>query len=108
MNQWEVWFAEFPYEEDSTITKKRPVIVLDVETLKCLTIKVTSHDARNNDQYDTPIEHWQDAGLNRPSVARVSKVMYLQNDKFSYKLGKLHIEDQQEIEKKFMDFISHQ
>ena len=107
MNQWEVWFAEFPFEENSAIVKKRPVIILDVETLKCLTLKVTSHGVREDDSYDTPILHWEEAGLNRPSVARVSKAMYLTNDKFLHKLGMLHIEDQQQIMAKFISYISH-
>ena len=34
MNQWEVWYARFPFEEDGNIEKERPVIILNVETLK--------------------------------------------------------------------------
>ena len=36
MKEWEVWFAEFPFEEDAAVVKKRPVIILNVETLEVL------------------------------------------------------------------------
>ena len=40
----EVWFAEFPFAEDETQSKERPVIVLDVDGERCkvLSMKVTS------------------------------------------------------------------
>lgn len=40
----EVWFANFPFVEDETQFKDRPVIVLEVddETCKVLSMKVTS------------------------------------------------------------------
>ncbi len=106
MNQWEVWYAQFPYEEDPSITKNRPVIILNVETLECLSVKVTSHDVRDSDEFDTPIVHWEEAGLKRPSVARISKTMNLTKDKFVNKKGILHIDDRNIIMQRFIDFIN--
>ena len=106
MREWEVWFAEFPFEEDATVVKKRPVIVLNVETLEVLSIKVTSHDVRNQDQFDTPIVYWKEAGLNRESIARVSKTIRLTNDKFIHRIGDLHIADQNSIAKQFVAYIT--
>lgn len=108
MKQWEVWFAEFPYEENPLITKRRPVIILDAQTLECLSIKVTSQDIRHGDEYDTPITYWREAGLKKPSVARVSKTMKLSNDKFRNKVGTLRNDDIDIIMHKFMDFINNQ
>lgn len=105
MNQWEVWFAKFPYEDNPSILKDRPVIVLDVEKLEVLSVKVTSHNVRDKDEYDTPIKYWKEAGLYRPSVARVSKVMYLTLDKFHYKLGDLHIDDKNTILQQYVKYI---
>ena len=34
MEQWEVWKARFPYEEDVTIVKERPVIIINVDPLE--------------------------------------------------------------------------
>lgn len=33
MNQWEVWYARFPYEDDESIVKERPVIILNFDTI---------------------------------------------------------------------------
>ena len=106
MNQWEVWYAKFPFEEDASITKERPVIILDVETLECLSVKVTSHETRSNDEFDTPITYWKEAGLPKPSVARISKTMNLEKDKFTKKKGTLHKDDRAVIMQRFADFIN--
>lgn len=106
MNQWEVWYARFPFEEDVSITKERPVIILNVETLECLSVKVTSHEVRDEDEFDTPITHWREAGLKRPSIARISKTVSLTKDKFTNKKGTLHTDDQLVIMQRFTDFIN--
>ena len=106
MNQWEVWYAQFPYEEDATIIKERPVIILNVETLECLSVKVTSKDVRDDDEYDTPIVYWREAGLKKPSVARISKTMNLSKSSFVDRKGILHIDDRQTIMQRFVDFMN--
>lgn len=106
MKQWEVWYAKFPYEEDSSIIKERPVIILDVDTLECLSVKVTSHDVRDEDEFDTPIKYWKEAGLKRPSVARISKVMNLSKNRFVNRKGMLHDEDRIVIAERFMEYMN--
>lgn len=106
MKEWEIWFAEFPYEENPAIVKKRPVIIINVERLEVLSVKVTSQNIRDCDKYDTPIVHWQEAGLDRESVARVSKTLYLTPDKFMKKFGVLHSEDQATIAAKYVEYVS--
>lgn len=105
-NKGEVWFAEFPYEEDNSILKYRPVVVLDVDTLGVLSIKVTRHSVRDDDPFDTPIVHWQDAGLYFASTARVSKVLNLQPDDFIFKFGVLHPDDLSKIEEVYIKFMN--
>lgn len=73
-NKGEVWFVEFPLEEDETRTINRPVIVLDENTLGVLSVKITKHSPRKEDPYDIPILYWQEANLRLASTARVSKV----------------------------------
>lgn len=75
-NKGEVWFVEFPLEEDKTKTINRPVIVLDENTLGVLSVKITKHSPRQEDPYDTPILYWQEANLRLASTARVSKVFF--------------------------------
>lgn len=105
MRVWEIWFAEFPYEEDALIVKSRPVVILNVEPLEVLSVKVTSQDIRDNDKYDTPIIHWQEAGLNKPSVARISKTMLLDKHKFKHKIGTLHNDDKVSILIKYTEYL---
>lgn len=105
MRVWELWFADFPFEEDPTIIKKRPVIILNVEPLEVLSVKVTSKQARTVDKYDTPIVHWQYAGLSKPSVARISKTMFLDKNKFKAKIGTLHDEDKVSVLTKYTQYI---
>ena len=107
MNVWEIWFAEFPYEEDPTIIKKRPVIILNIEPVQVLSIKVTSHDVRVEDKYDVPITEWQNAGLMKPSVARVSKAMNLDKSKFDRKIGVLCNSDKLTIFAKYQEFVNN-
>lgn len=108
MNAWDVWYANFPYEEDPTIVKERPVIVLNVEPLEVLSIKVTHHDVREYDKYDVPIEKWREAGLIKPSVARISKAIYLNNNAFTNMIGQLHPDDIVNIYDKYIESKSEQ
>ena len=103
----EVWFVGFPMEEDNTKIKNRPVIVLDESTLGVLSVKVTKHAVRHNDPYDVPILYWQEANLRLASTARVSKIMNLQPDDFIFKIGNLHPNDLEKIEKAYIDFMTN-
>lgn len=103
MRVWEIWFAEFPYEEEPTILKSRPVIILNVEPLEVLSVKVTSQSVR--DKYDTPIVYWQEAGLNKPSIARIAKTMMLDKQNFKNKIGTLHDDDKVSILTKYTQYL---
>jgi len=104
-NKGEVWFVEFPLEEDNSQTINRPVIVLDENTLGVLSVKITKHVPRSEDIYDTPILYWKEANLRLASTARVSKVMNLHPDDFIFKIGDLHPDDLQKIEEMYIHFM---
>lgn len=104
MKIWELWYADFPYE-DKPESKDRPVIVLNTNPLCVLSIKVTGQNVRDKDKYDTPIDHWQEAGLAKPSVARISKTMSLDADRFRRKIGDLHKDDIPIILKTYLQFL---
>ena len=104
-SEGEVWFVEFPLEEDATRTINRPVVVLDEDTLGVLSVKITKHAVRNEDPYDTPIIYWQEANLRLASTARVSKVMNLQPEDFIFKIGVLHPDDLDRIEELYIHFM---
>ena len=54
MKKGEVWFVEFPLEEDPDRILNRPVIVLDENLLGVLSVKITKHKAKIEDPYDIP------------------------------------------------------
>lgn len=107
MNKGEVWFVEFPLEEDSTRILNRPVVVLDENLLGVLSVKITKHKVRKEDTYDTPIIYWEEAGLRLASTARVSKVTLLTKDSFIFKIGDLHQDDLNRIEEMYKKFLSN-
>lgn len=102
----DVWFVGFPYEEDHSVVSNRPVIVLDENTLGVLSVKVTKHAVRPDDEYDTPILYWAQAGLRFASTARVSKVMNLKPDDFICKIGVLHPDDLSKVEELYVKYMS--
>lgn len=104
-NKGEVWFVEFPLEENNEKTINRPVIVLDENVLGVLSVKITKHSPRREDSYDTPILYWQEANLRLSSTARVSKVTLLSQDSFIFKIGNLHEDDLLRIENMYQKFL---
>lgn len=104
-NKGEVWFVEFPLEEDNSQTINRPVIVLDENTLGVLSVKITKHSPRAEDPYDTPILYWQEANLRLASTARVSKVYLLPQENFIFKIGNLHQDDLDRVETMYQKYL---
>ena len=89
----EVWFAEFPFAEDETKSKNRPVIVLDVydETCTVLSMKITSREPYG--EFEIEIFDWADVPLDHISTADVSNVKQLPKSSFRRKIGKLSNDD---------------
>lgn len=104
-NKGEVWFVEFPLEEDNSQTINRPVVVLDENNLGVLSVKITKHSPRKEDPYDTPIIYWQEANLRLSSTARVSKVFLLSQDSFIFKIGDLHQDDLERVEEMYQKYL---
>lgn len=104
-NKGEVWFVEFPLEEDNTQTINRPVVVLDENVLGVLSVKITKHFPRQEDPYDIPILYWEEANLRLASTARVSKVFLLSRDSFIFKIGDLHQDDFRRVELMYHKYL---
>ena len=92
LKRWDVWYADFPYEEDTGRVSQRPVIILSVKPVVILSIKVTTNTSRIG-PYEVYLDHWKDANLTKPSTARVSHLANLIEDNFSSKIGTLHPQD---------------
>ena len=96
--KWSVWYATVRYEEDSSISKDRPVVILDDRTTLCLSLKVTSKE--KNDRYHVRLRQWEAAGLTRPSWVDISKTINVEEKDFISKVGMLDAEDILEIMKR--------
>lgn len=89
----EVWYAEFPFEEDETKSKERPVIVLDVdeETCKVLSMKVTSSAPYS--EFEIELFDWEKIPLAHKSTAVASAVLKIPKEVFRRKIGVLSDDD---------------
>lgn len=119
--QKEVWIAKFPFEEDNSQYRIRPVIILgttltddevevvDIEELeeKYLSTKITTHECRQNDKFDTIIVKWREANLTRESVARVSKTIVLERSQLLRKIGDADESDFLNILERYIKFIEN-
>lgn len=119
--QKEVWIAKFPFEEDNSQYRIRPVIILgttltddevevvDIEELeeKYLSTKITTHECRQNDKFDTIIVKWREANLTRESVARVSKTIVLERSQLLRKIGDADESDFLNILERYIEFIEN-
>jgi len=93
----EVWLADFPFSEDETKSKKRPVIVLrvDDETCSVFSMKVTSTEPRG--EFEIELFDWSEIPLDHPSTAVASQVVEIFKSKFIKKIGILSEDDWENI-----------
>ena len=98
MNRWDIYWADMPYEDVPVQRKTRPVIIAADKVVYALVLRVTSHAAREDDDYDYAIQEWQYANLSCPSVVRIQKIAQLRPDDIGDYIGHLHITDIVEIQ----------
>jgi hypothetical protein len=86
--KWELWFADFPHDEDTTVTNDRPIVLVNIHTDGSIfALMITKHEVR--DENDMEIFDWQAAGLAYPSVIRTLRRFKLPPDKLRRKIGLL-------------------
>jgi len=71
---WEVWHARFDFSEGRGY-KYRPVIVLATKPDGSLVTMVTSVGNKLSLEHDYPIREWEAAGLDKPSIARLDRIV---------------------------------
>lgn len=106
VQQWDIWLANFPYDDDPEQVKPRPVIVLSVDPLFILSVKVTKHSPRINDTFDVPITKWRESGLKYPSTARIAKSINISYENLNCKLGILHNDERVKIITAYFNYVS--
>lgn len=95
LNKGDVWFVDYPYEEDSKQSKRRPVVIVETQDGFSLAIgiKVTTHAPRLWDPFDIEIKEYLLAGFKKPSTARTAHNREFITSKFLRQLGVLHRKD---------------
>lgn len=98
MEKFDIYWANFTYEENSELIKRRPVLLLDVDILLPIA-KITSKEKRTEKDYT--IKNWKEAGLDKPSVIRFNKTKWLISSALAAedKIGHLDQEDIKEIKR---------
>lgn len=104
INKWEIWSAEYRYEDDPSVTKRRPVLVIDDNCVfPILIAKITSSPPREGYFGEYPIKFWREAGLQKESTVRLSKVLNAEERDLKCKIGRLHPYDIMQIERIMLD-----
>jgi mRNA interferase MazF len=70
---WEVWHARFNYDGRKGY-KYRPVIVVGAREDGSLVMMVTSSTNKLHLEHDYLIQDWEQAGLDKPSIARADRI----------------------------------
>jgi mRNA interferase MazF len=105
MTPFDLVLLPFPFTDLST-TKQRPCLILAVFQPKGLSehyvvAMVTSHLDGVAFPGDTRFGKWREAGLAKPSMARLAKVVTVERSLIRKKLGTVQASDRQAIRRQF-------
>lgn len=92
----EIFICRFPFT-DGAVSKSRPVIVLFDLSQDALICRVTSVPL--NGPLDVTITDWRPAGLAKPSVARLDRLVTAEKSILTKRLGILSALDEAAIRK---------
>ena len=106
--QREVWFAEFPFSENSLKSKERPVIVLDVDDENCrvLSMKVTSSAPFG--EFEITLYDWAKIPLHHESTANAADVKLIPKSQFRRKIGRLSDDDWENVTDLYVKYLESQ
>jgi len=86
----EVYVCVFPFTSGQG-AKARPVLVLMDLDPDCLVCRITSVPHRG--LLDLQVIHWQDAGLEKPSTIRLSRIVTVEKPLLMFRIGELSRKD---------------
>ena len=103
--KWEIWHACFSFEGSGY--KFRPVLVVSVEE-DMLVIMVTGTNNQLTLEHDYQIIDWKEAGLVKPSIARVDRLAAIPLDYIGTagRIGGLSARDQTNLKEVIKDAYS--
>ena len=88
-------------------TKKRPVVIINNGLgidIDMSTVRITSKKPRN--KFDIEIKNWKEAGLDKPSVVRCSKINTISVGQQLLKVGRLEPEDLERVKDGVKGYIT--
>ena len=86
----EVYVCVFPFTSGQN-AKARPVLILMDLGPDCLVCRITSVPHRGF--LDLPLNHWQEAGLEKPSTIRLSRLVTVEKQILKLHIGRLAADD---------------
>ena len=86
----DVYVCVFPFTSGQR-AKARPVLVLMDLGPDCLVCRITS--VPHHGFLDSPVTGWQEAGLEKPSTIRLSRLVTVEKSILWVRIGKLAAED---------------
>ncbi|MBM3880553.1 MAG: type II toxin-antitoxin system PemK/MazF family toxin [Verrucomicrobia bacterium] len=90
----EVFICQFPFTSGAT-SKLRPALVLFDLRQDAIVCRITS--VLHAGPLDVPLTDWQAAGLLKPSVARLDRLVTAERTVFARRLGALTADDLQRV-----------
>jgi hypothetical protein len=92
MDKYEIWFCDFPYDEQDGRSKKRPAVILDDGIYLVESLKLTSKTHDKTKEYE--IGNYIGTGLSIiPTYIRIDKKFSFEKTKLITKIGKLDDKD---------------
>lgn len=82
----ELFVCVFPFTSGQG-AKARPVLVLKDLGTDCLVCRITS--VHHDGFLDLPVAHWREAGLEKPSTIRLSRLVTVERSLLKHRIGKL-------------------
>ena len=86
----DVYICLFPFTSGRD-AKPRPVLILRDLDPDCLVCRITS--VPHQGFLDLPVTHWQDAGLEKPSTIRLSRLVTIEKVLLRLRIGRLAPDD---------------
>jgi mRNA interferase MazF len=86
----DVYICLFPFTSGQA-DKARPVLVLKDLGPDCLVCRITSVPHRGS--FDLPVSRWREAGLEKPSTIRLSRLVTVEKQLLKLRIGRLASED---------------
>jgi hypothetical protein len=91
---YELWYGDFPYEENTNNSKDRPVLLVRVfDEQHVRAMKITRFPERGEHENFMEIEKWREAGLRERSAIEIRKVFNLPVSKLRHRIGELQESD---------------